>query len=196
MEEDVDAVIQEVCLIRSTSLTLPGIISSVSFSLNFSLSNHLKAVKIWTFMTNIQWTNELLSKTVCHVVFTSDHGKLIISWLRLWSYNESISVNKSECVCLQPGVAETDVDPHFKRLFIQISGNVSVICLLLKRPSHWEETYLLIDLFGQDSEISAFELQQILNKVVAQSKNVFISLWTCCSVEWQIFYTAVLKRQK
>ncbi|KAM4604088.1 calpain-8 [Polymixia lowei] len=46
----------------------------------------------------------------------------------------------------EPGAAESDVDPHFKHLFIQISGN--------------------------DSEISAFELQQILNKVISQRSDV------------------------
>ncbi|KAF7648486.1 hypothetical protein LDENG_00156270 [Lucifuga dentata] len=46
----------------------------------------------------------------------------------------------------EPDVGETDVDPHFKHLFIQISGS--------------------------DSEISAFELQQILNKVVTQRADV------------------------
>uniref|UniRef100_A0A667W7N1 Calpain 8 n=1 Tax=Myripristis murdjan TaxID=586833 RepID=A0A667W7N1_9TELE len=44
---------------------------------------------------------------------------------------------------------QNDVDPHFKHLFVQIAGN--------------------------DLEISAFELQQILNKVVVQSKKRFIS---------------------
>ncbi|XP_056136972.1 calpain-8 [Lampris incognitus] len=46
----------------------------------------------------------------------------------------------------QPEVGENDVDPHFKRLFTQIAGN--------------------------DSEISAFELQQILNRVVSQRADV------------------------
>ncbi|XP_076028220.1 calpain-8 [Genypterus blacodes] len=56
-------------------------------------------------------------------------------------------------------IAETDVDPHFKRLFIQISGN--------------------------DSEISAYELQQILNKVVTQRSDVKtdgFSLQTCRNI--------------
>uniref|UniRef100_UPI003AAB28C2 calpain-8 n=1 Tax=Centroberyx gerrardi TaxID=166262 RepID=UPI003AAB28C2 len=53
-------------------------------------------------------------------------------------------------------VGEKDVDPHFKHLFVQIAGN--------------------------DSEISAFELQQILDKVVAQRSDVKtdgFSLRTC-----------------
>lgn len=58
-----------------------------------------------------------------------------------------------------PDVGQNDVDPHFKRLFVQISGN--------------------------DSEISAFELQQILDKVVAQRSDVKtdgISLQTCRNI--------------
>uniref|UniRef100_A0A673A7C8 calpain-2 n=1 Tax=Sphaeramia orbicularis TaxID=375764 RepID=A0A673A7C8_9TELE len=58
-----------------------------------------------------------------------------------------------------PDVIESDVDPHFKRLFMQISGN--------------------------DSEISAFELQQILDKVVSQRSDVKtdgFSLQTCRNI--------------
>ncbi|XP_023255347.1 calpain-2 catalytic subunit-like, partial [Seriola lalandi dorsalis] len=50
---------------------------------------------------------------------------------------EDVSANIQE-----PDVGQDDVDPHFRRLFLQISGN--------------------------DSEISGFELQQILDRVVAQ----------------------------
>uniref|UniRef100_A0A673A9X8 Calpain 8 n=1 Tax=Sphaeramia orbicularis TaxID=375764 RepID=A0A673A9X8_9TELE len=62
-------------------------------------------------------------------------------------------------VFFQPDVIESDVDPHFKRLFMQISGN--------------------------DSEISAFELQQILDKVVSQRSDVKtdgFSLQTCRNI--------------
>ncbi|KAM6942172.1 calpain-8 [Lycodopsis pacificus] len=56
----------------------------------------------------------------------------------------------------EPDVGQKDVDPHFKHLFVQISGN--------------------------DSEISAFELQRILDKVIAQRCDVRtdgFSLQTC-----------------
>ncbi|KAL6111251.1 capn8 [Pungitius sinensis] len=56
----------------------------------------------------------------------------------------------------EPDVELNNIDPHFKHLFVQISGN--------------------------DSEISAFELQQILDKVVAQRSDVKtdgFSLQTC-----------------
>ncbi|XP_070847388.1 calpain-2 catalytic subunit-like [Chaetodon trifascialis] len=56
----------------------------------------------------------------------------------------------------QPDVGHQDVDPHFRHLFAQISGN--------------------------DSEISAFELQQILDKVVSHRSDVKtdgFSLQTC-----------------
>uniref|UniRef100_A0AAZ1XSS1 Calpain 8 n=1 Tax=Oreochromis aureus TaxID=47969 RepID=A0AAZ1XSS1_OREAU len=56
----------------------------------------------------------------------------------------------------QPNVRHEDVDPHLKHLFMQICGN--------------------------DSEISAFELQQILNKAVTQRSNIKtdgFSLQTC-----------------
>uniref|UniRef100_A0A8P4G6Q4 Calpain 8 n=1 Tax=Dicentrarchus labrax TaxID=13489 RepID=A0A8P4G6Q4_DICLA len=59
----------------------------------------------------------------------------------------------------QPDVGQNDVDPHFKRLFVQISGN--------------------------DSEISALELQQILDKVVAQRSDLQtdgFSLQTCRNI--------------
>ncbi|KAM9362627.1 calpain-8 [Symphorus nematophorus] len=59
----------------------------------------------------------------------------------------------------EPDVKQDDVDPHFKRLFMQISGN--------------------------DSEISAFELQQILDKVIAQRSDVKtdgFSLQTCRNI--------------
>ncbi|KAF3688216.1 Calpain-8 [Channa argus] len=46
----------------------------------------------------------------------------------------------------EPNAVQNNMDPHFKHLFVQIAGN--------------------------DSEISAFELQQILDKVVAQSFQV------------------------
>uniref|UniRef100_A0A3P8Z4K3 Calpain 8 n=1 Tax=Esox lucius TaxID=8010 RepID=A0A3P8Z4K3_ESOLU len=46
----------------------------------------------------------------------------------------------------EPDIKEHDVDPHFKRLFTQIAGN--------------------------DSQISALELQQILNQVVTQRSDV------------------------
>ncbi|XP_008299856.1 calpain-2 catalytic subunit-like, partial [Stegastes partitus] len=51
-----------------------------------------------------------------------------------------------------PDVGRDDVDPHFRHLFAQISGN--------------------------DSQISAFELQQILDKVVTQSKNIVTNTGT------------------
>ncbi|XP_046899414.1 calpain-8 isoform X1 [Hypomesus transpacificus] len=53
-------------------------------------------------------------------------------------------------------IAESDVDPHFKHLFMQIAGN--------------------------DAEISVFELQQILNKVITHRSDVKtdgFSLETC-----------------
>ncbi|XP_045903738.1 calpain-8 [Micropterus dolomieu] len=56
----------------------------------------------------------------------------------------------------EPEVGQSDVDPHFKHLFVQIAGN--------------------------DSEISAFELQQILDKVISQRSDVKtdgFSLQTC-----------------
>ncbi|XP_029913438.1 calpain-8 [Myripristis murdjan] len=56
----------------------------------------------------------------------------------------------------EPDVRQNDVDPHFKHLFVQIAGN--------------------------DLEISAFELQQILNKVVVQRSDIKtdgFSLQTC-----------------
>ncbi|KAL2086112.1 hypothetical protein ACEWY4_017171 [Coilia grayii] len=56
----------------------------------------------------------------------------------------------------EPEVSTGDVDPHFKQLFLKIAGN--------------------------DSEISAFELQQILNKVISQRTDVKtdgFSLETC-----------------
>ncbi|XP_068455589.1 calpain-2 catalytic subunit-like [Clinocottus analis] len=59
----------------------------------------------------------------------------------------------------EPNTAQEVVDPHFKRLFVQISGN--------------------------DSEISAFQLQHILDKVVAQRSDVRtdgFSLQTCRDV--------------
>ncbi|XP_059186296.1 calpain-2 catalytic subunit-like [Centropristis striata] len=59
----------------------------------------------------------------------------------------------------EPDVGQNDVDPHFKHLFVQISGN--------------------------DSEISAHELQQILDKVVSQRSDVKtdgFSLQTCRSI--------------
>ncbi|XP_042338060.1 calpain-2 catalytic subunit-like, partial [Plectropomus leopardus] len=59
----------------------------------------------------------------------------------------------------EPDIGQEDVDPHFKRLFVHISGN--------------------------DSEISAFELQQILDKVVAQRSDVKtdgFSLQTCRNI--------------
>ncbi|TKS65704.1 Calpain-2 catalytic subunit [Collichthys lucidus] len=59
----------------------------------------------------------------------------------------------------EPDIRQDDVDPHFKRLFVQICGN--------------------------DSEISAFELQQILDKVVAQRSDVKtdgFSLQTCRNI--------------
>ncbi|KAG7217981.1 hypothetical protein INR49_008133 [Caranx melampygus] len=67
---------------------------------------------------------------------------------------EDVSANIQE-----PGVTPDDVDPHFRRLFLQISGN--------------------------DSEISAFELQQILDRVVAQRSEVKtdgFTLQTCRSI--------------
>lgn len=59
----------------------------------------------------------------------------------------------------EPEVRQNDVDPHFKRLFVQISGN--------------------------DSEISASELQQILDKVISQRSDVKtdgVSLQTCRNI--------------
>ncbi|XP_044200140.1 calpain-8 isoform X2 [Thunnus albacares] len=59
----------------------------------------------------------------------------------------------------EPEVGQNDVDPHFKRLFVQISGN--------------------------DSEISASELQQILDKVISQRSDVKtdgVSLQTCRNI--------------
>ncbi|XP_068178338.1 calpain-2 catalytic subunit-like isoform X2 [Antennarius striatus] len=59
----------------------------------------------------------------------------------------------------EPDVKQEDVDPHFKRLFLQIAGN--------------------------DSEISAFELQQILDKVISQRSDVRtdgFSLHTCRNI--------------
>nr|XP_015218038.1 PREDICTED: calpain-2 catalytic subunit-like isoform X1 [Lepisosteus oculatus]XP_015218039.1 PREDICTED: calpain-2 catalytic subunit-like isoform X1 [Lepisosteus oculatus] len=56
----------------------------------------------------------------------------------------------------EPEVQENDVDPHFKRLFSQISGN--------------------------DSEISVFELQEILDRVVSKRADIKtdgFSLETC-----------------
>ncbi|XP_056228683.1 calpain-2 catalytic subunit-like [Seriola aureovittata] len=67
---------------------------------------------------------------------------------------EDVSANIQE-----PDVGQDDVDPHFRRLFLQISGN--------------------------DSEISGFELQQILDRVVAQRSEVKtdgFSLQTCRSI--------------
>ncbi|XP_047435245.1 calpain-8 isoform X2 [Mugil cephalus] len=59
----------------------------------------------------------------------------------------------------EPEVRHDDVDPHFKRLFLRISGN--------------------------DSAISAFELQQILDKVITQRSDVKtdgFSLQTCRNI--------------
>ncbi|XP_028446274.1 calpain-2 catalytic subunit [Perca flavescens] len=59
----------------------------------------------------------------------------------------------------EPDVGQSDVDPHFKRLFVQISGT--------------------------DSEISAFELQRVLDRVVSQRSDVKtdgFSLETCRSI--------------
>ncbi|XP_030583240.1 calpain-8 [Archocentrus centrarchus] len=59
----------------------------------------------------------------------------------------------------EPDVRHDTVDPHFKHLFMQISGN--------------------------DSEISAFELQQILDKVVTQRSDIKtdgFSLQTCRNI--------------
>ncbi|CAB1412813.1 unnamed protein product [Pleuronectes platessa] len=59
----------------------------------------------------------------------------------------------------EPDVGQNDVDPHFKHLFVQISGN--------------------------DSQISAFELQQILDKVIAQRSDMKtdgFTLQTCRSI--------------
>ncbi|XP_020338293.1 calpain-2 catalytic subunit [Oncorhynchus tshawytscha] len=64
---------------------------------------------------------------------------------------EDISVEVDE-----PDITEGDVDPYFKRLFLQIAGS--------------------------DSEVSAFELQKILNRVVTQRSHVKtdgFSLETC-----------------
>uniref|UniRef100_A0A671UHX5 Calpain 8 n=1 Tax=Sparus aurata TaxID=8175 RepID=A0A671UHX5_SPAAU len=62
-------------------------------------------------------------------------------------------------ISFQPDVGRDHVDPHFKRLFAQISGN--------------------------DSEISAFELQHVLDKVISQRSDVKsdgFSLQTCRSI--------------
>uniref|UniRef100_A0A8P4GIU0 Calpain 8 n=1 Tax=Dicentrarchus labrax TaxID=13489 RepID=A0A8P4GIU0_DICLA len=64
--------------------------------------------------------------------------------LRVFTEKQAHSRQTLSFDSFQPDVGQNDVDPHFKRLFVQISGN--------------------------DSEISALELQQILDKVVAQSK--------------------------
>lgn len=59
----------------------------------------------------------------------------------------------------EPEVGQNDVDPRFKRLFVQISGN--------------------------DSEISASELQQVLDKVISQRSDVKtdgVSLQTCRNI--------------
>ncbi|KAK2817643.1 hypothetical protein Q5P01_025834 [Channa striata] len=59
----------------------------------------------------------------------------------------------------EPSAVRDNVDPHFKHLFVQIAGN--------------------------DSEVSAFELQQILDKVVAQRSDVKsdgFSLQTCHNI--------------
>ncbi|KAM3624252.1 uncharacterized protein V6R79_021090 [Siganus canaliculatus] len=59
----------------------------------------------------------------------------------------------------EPGVGHSDVDPHFKHLFVRVSGN--------------------------DSQISAFELQHILDQVVSQRSDVKtgrFSLQTCRNI--------------
>ncbi|XP_071328332.1 calpain-2 catalytic subunit-like [Trachinotus anak] len=81
--------------------------------------------------------------------------------LRVFTEKEAHSSPMEEEVdadILEPDV-DSDVDPHFRRLFVQISGN--------------------------DSEVSAFELQQILDRVVAQRSDVKtdgFSLETCRSI--------------
>uniref|UniRef100_A0A673ABF6 Calpain 8 n=1 Tax=Sphaeramia orbicularis TaxID=375764 RepID=A0A673ABF6_9TELE len=79
--------------------------------------------------------------------------------LRVFTEKEQVWLQFVIFVFFQPDVIESDVDPHFKRLFMQISGN--------------------------DSEISAFELQQILDKVVSQRSDVKtdgFSLQTCRNI--------------
>uniref|UniRef100_A0A668RWH4 Uncharacterized protein n=1 Tax=Oreochromis aureus TaxID=47969 RepID=A0A668RWH4_OREAU len=75
-----------------------------------------------------------------------------------------------------------DVDPHLKHLFMQICGNVTAVFMsqfLHSFTSCQQQTCFRI---FQDSEISAFELQQILNKAVTQRSNIKtdgFSLQTC-----------------
>ncbi|XP_035029450.2 calpain-2 catalytic subunit [Hippoglossus stenolepis] len=82
--------------------------------------------------------------------------------LRVFTEKEARSRPMEEDVDVsidEPAVGQNDVDPHFKHLFVQISGN--------------------------DSEISAFELQQILDKVIAQRSDMKtdgFTLQTCRSI--------------
>ncbi|XP_026215140.1 calpain-8 isoform X2 [Anabas testudineus] len=82
--------------------------------------------------------------------------------LRVFTEKEAHSSPMEEDVntdIQEPDFGHDDVDPHFKRLFVQICGN--------------------------DSEISTFELQQILDKVVSQRSDIKtdgFSLQTCRNI--------------
>lgn len=86
--------------------------------------------------------------------------------------NETSELHSLTCsvFSFQPNIRHEDVDPHLKHLFMQICGNVTAVFMsqfLHGFTSCPQQTCFHI---FQDSEISAFELQQILDKAVTQSK--------------------------
>ncbi|XP_054866090.1 calpain-2 catalytic subunit-like isoform X7 [Amphiprion ocellaris] len=83
-------------------------------------------------------------------------------------------------------IRQDDVDPHFKHLFAQISGKVTTLFISSSSPPHLQVPRRpSVLLFPQDSQISAFELQKILDKVVKQRSDVRtngFSLQTCRNI--------------
>lgn len=80
--------------------------------------------------------------------------------------NETSELHSLTCsvFSFQPDIRHKDVDPHLKHLFMQICGNVTAVFMsqfLHGFTSCPQQTCFHI---FQDSEISAFELQQILDK--------------------------------
>ncbi|XP_042068619.1 calpain-2 catalytic subunit-like [Haplochromis burtoni] len=85
--------------------------------------------------------------------------------LRVFTEKEAHTSPMEEDADLQePDIRHKDVDPHLKHLFMQICGNVTAVFMsqfLHGSTSCPQQTCFHI---FQDSEISAFELQQILDK--------------------------------